>query len=38
MAKIKKQPPSPQIREEALTMAKATQRPGQSKEQTKMIA
>ena len=38
MAKIKKQPPSPQTREEALTMAKATQRPGQSKEQTKMIA
>src|SRR6056297_2018631 len=38
MAKIKKQPPSPQTQEEALAMAKATQRPGQSKEQTKMIA
>jgi uncharacterized membrane protein YgcG len=38
MAKIKKQPPSPQTQEEALTMAKATQRPRQSKEQTKMIA
>ena len=38
MAKIKKQAPSPQTQEEALTMAKATQRPRQSKEQTKMIA
>lgn len=29
---------SPQTQEEALKMAKATQRPGQSKEQTKLIA
>ena len=38
MAKTKKQAPSPQTQEEALTIAKATQRPQQSKEQTKMIA
>ncbi len=34
----KKQPVSPQTQEESLKIAKATQRPGQTKEQTKLIA
>lgn len=38
MAKTKKQQPSPQTQEDAWAMAKATQRPGQTKEQTKLIA
>ena len=39
MAKNNKyQKTSPQTQDEAIKMAKATQRPGQSKEQTKLIA
>lgn len=38
MANTNKQQPSPQTQEDAWTMAKATQRPGQSKAQTKLIA
>lgn len=39
MAKNNKyQKPSPQTQEDALRAAKATQRPGQTKEQTKLIA
>ncbi len=38
MAKKKYQDVSPQTQEEALKAAKATQRPGQTKEQTKLIA
>lgn len=34
----KKQQVSPEVQEDAIKMAKATQRPGQSKEQTKLIA
>ncbi len=34
----KKQQASPETQEESLKMAKATQRPGQTKEQTKLIA
>lgn len=33
-----KQTPSPETQNDALAMAKATQKPGQSKEQTKLIA
>jgi len=38
MTKINYQKPSVQTQEEALKMAKGTQRPAQSKEQTKLIA
>ena len=39
MSRYKKQPkPSPETRDEAMHIARATQRPGQSKEQTKLIA
>lgn len=39
MAKTeKRQAPSQQTRDEALKIARATQRPGQTKEQTKLIA
>lgn len=38
MTKNTYQQPSPQTQEEALKLAKATQRPAQSKEQTKLIA
>lgn len=34
----KKQTPSPETREEAMKIAKGTQKPGQTKEQTKLIA
>lgn len=34
----KKTQPSPETQDESLKMAKATQRPGQTKEQTKLIA
>ncbi|PKM35990.1 MAG: DUF2956 domain-containing protein [Gammaproteobacteria bacterium HGW-Gammaproteobacteria-10] len=38
MAKNIKQKPSPETQAEALKIAKATQRPAQTKEQTKLIA
>lgn len=38
MAKNQHQKMSPQTHEEAVKVAKATQRPGQTKEQTKLIA
>jgi len=38
MTKNSYQTPSPQTQEEALKLAKATQRPAQTKEQTKLIA
>ena len=38
MSKQHYQKPSPQTQEEALKIAKATQRPAQTKEQTKLIA
>ena len=38
MAKKRNQPPSPQTEAEADQIARATQRPGQSSEQTKLIA
>lgn len=38
MAKNVYQKPSPETQEEALKIAKATQRPGQTKDQTKLIA
>ncbi|WAK02089.1 DUF2956 domain-containing protein [Methylobacter sp. YRD-M1] len=38
MTKNVYQKPSPEIQAEALKIAKATQRPGQTKEQTKLIA
>lgn len=38
MSKHNHQKPSPQTQAEALKIAKATQRPAQSKEQTKLIA
>lgn len=34
----KKQKPSPETRDEAIQIAKGTQRPGQTKEQTRLIA
>lgn len=34
----KKKPASPETREEAMKIAKGTQKPGQTKEQTKLIA
>lgn len=34
----KKQKPSPETRDEAMQIAKGTQRPGQTKEQTRLIA
>ena len=36
--KLKYQQPSAEIQEESLKIARATQRPGQTKEQTKLIA
>ncbi len=38
MSKNSYQQPSPQTQEEAMKLAKATQRPAQTKEQTKLIA
>jgi len=39
MSRYKKHPkPSPETRDEAMKIARATQRPGQTKEQTKLIA
>lgn len=38
MSKRRNQQASPQLAEEALKVAKANQRPGQTKEQTKLIA
>lgn len=38
MSKNTYQKPSPQTQEEAIKLAKATQRPAQTKEQTKLIA
>jgi len=39
MSRYTKHPkPSPETRDEAMTIARATQRPGQTKEQTKLIA
>lgn len=38
MAKNSYQKPSPQTQDEAMKIAKATQRPAQTKEQTKLIA
>ena len=39
MSRYKKDPrPSPETREEAMKIARANQRPGQTKEQTKLIA
>lgn len=39
MSRYTKHPkPSPETRDEAVTIARATQRPGQTKEQTKLIA
>ena len=39
MSRYKKHPkPSPETRDEALKIARGTQRPGQTKEQTKLIA
>lgn len=38
MAKYNYQKPSPETQEEAMKIAKATQRPAQTKEQTKLIA
>jgi hypothetical protein len=39
MSRYKKHPkPSPETRDEAMKIAKGTQRPGQTKEQTKFIA
>ncbi|PKM10116.1 MAG: DUF2956 domain-containing protein [Gammaproteobacteria bacterium HGW-Gammaproteobacteria-3] len=37
-AKTKYQHPSPETQEQSLKIARATQRPGQTKEQTKLIA
>ncbi|MGR9086284.1 MAG: DUF2956 domain-containing protein [Gammaproteobacteria bacterium] len=38
MAKYNPQKPSPQTQEEAMKIARATQRPAQTKEQTRLIA
>mgnify|MGYP001817229488 CR=1 FL=1 len=39
MSRYSKNPrPSPETREEAMTIARGTQRPGQTKEQTRLIA
>ncbi|MBT8439031.1 MAG: DUF2956 domain-containing protein, partial [Gammaproteobacteria bacterium] len=39
MPRYRKHPkPSPETREEAMKIARGTQRPGQTKEQTKLIA
>ncbi|MAZ65893.1 MAG: hypothetical protein CMF25_02165 [Kangiellaceae bacterium] len=38
MVKHKHSTPSPQTQDEALRLAKANQRPGQTKEQTKLVA